>query len=62
MVNLQIKPSPSGNTGPQQTVARMGHDHKTDAIFFDLFHEVFPKQKWVFPKRNYFLKNENALI
>jgi len=25
----------------------MGHDHKIDAIcFFDLFYEVFPKQKW----------------
>jgi len=24
----------SGNTGPQRRVARMGHDHKTDAIFF----------------------------
>ena len=22
------------------------HNHKTDAIFFDLFYEVFPKQKW----------------
>jgi len=35
----------SGNTGPRPRVARMGHDHKTDAIFFDLFYEVFPKQK-----------------
>ena len=22
-----------------------GQDHKTDAIFFDLYYEVFPKQK-----------------
>jgi len=29
----------------QRRVARMGHDHKTDVIFFDLFYEVFPKQK-----------------
>jgi len=26
----------------------MGHYHKTDAIFFDLFHKVFPKQKDIF--------------
>jgi len=31
--------------GPQGKVARVGHDHKTHAIFFDLLYEVFPKQK-----------------
>jgi len=36
----------SGNICPRPRVARMGHDHKTDAIIFDLFYEVFPKQKW----------------
>jgi len=34
----------SGNTGPQGRMARMGHDDKTDAIFFDLVYEVFPKK------------------
>ena len=36
----------SGNTGPQRRVARTVDDEKTDAIFCDLFYEVFPKQKW----------------
>ena len=35
----------SRNIGPQRSVARMGHDEKSDTIFFDLFYEVFPKQK-----------------
>ena len=31
---------------PSTEGARMSHEHKTDAIFFDLFYEVFPKQTW----------------
>jgi len=30
---MQIKPFSNGNTGPQRRLARVGHDHKTDAIF-----------------------------
>ena len=37
----------------ERRAARMDHDHKTDAIFFDLFYEVLPKQKWkCFRNRN----------
>ena len=35
----------SGNAGPQRRLARMGHDQKSEVIFFDLFYEVFPKRK-----------------
>jgi len=53
----------SRNTGPQRRVAHMGHDHKTDAIFFDLYYEVFPKQKWkCFRDENKIFWNENVLF
>jgi len=36
----------------------MGHDHKTDAIFFVLFYEVFLKQKYKSLKRKcFYVKN-----
>jgi len=41
-----------GNTGPQRRVARMGHDHKTDAIFFRfVLRRVSETNVKVFPKR-----------
>jgi len=46
----------SGNTGPQPRVARMGHDHKTDAIFFRLVSRSVSETKIIF-----FL-NENVFI
>jgi len=40
----------TGNTSPQRMLARMGHDQKSEVIFFDLFYEVFPKRKKKFFK------------
>ena len=40
----------------------MGHDEKLDAISFNLFNEVFPKQKWkCFRNENTIFQNENVL-
>jgi len=41
----------------------MGDDHKTDSIFFGLFYEVFPKQKWkCFENETEICWNENFFI
>jgi len=37
----------------------MGHDHKTDAIFFVLFYEVFLKQKYKSFETKMFLRKKH---
>jgi len=46
----------SGNTGPQRRVARMGHDHKTDVIFFSICFTKCSRNE-----NNFFL-NENVFV
>jgi len=53
----------SGNTGPEQRVARMGPRPQNWCDFFDLFYEGFPKQKWkCWQNENKIFWNENVFI
>jgi len=52
----------SGNTGPQRRVARMGHNLKTDAIFFNFFAKCFRNKSECFRNESNIFQNKNLFI